>query len=156
MDIADKKIPDKIKRRLTLFKMFYPLDRNQERRWGRVFDSEFKDVCAFFQEAADKQSYEQKSIGKQLILWKDKGSPSVEALFYFVWDPSDLNQVHGIFKRIQKHRPAVTYGIIHQKKDGDGVFDIFRFSRFSYLEHCNRVRSPKRQKNTKINKQKSL
>lgn len=148
MEITDKKIPEKIKRRLTLFKMFYPLDRNQERRWGRIFDSEFKDVCAFFKEAAEKNNYEQKSIGKQLILWKDIGTPNVEALFYFVWEPSDLDQIQGIFKRIQKHRPAVSYGIIHQKKDGDGVFDIFRFSRFSYLEHCNRVRSTKRQKNT--------
>lgn len=150
METTDKKIPEKIRRRIVLFRMFYPIDKNLERRWGRIFDSEFKDVCAFFQEAADKHNYEQKNLGKQIILWRDKEDSTVEALFYFVREASDLNQVQNVFKRIQKHRPAVTYAIVHQKKEGEGVYDIFRLSRFSYLEHCNRVRSPKKKKDTKL------
>jgi hypothetical protein len=69
-------------------------------------------------------------------------------MFCFIEDLTNLGSVRKVFSKIKKLNPIFTYAIVHQKKDGDGVYDIFRFSKFSYLEHCNRVRA-KRIKRTK-------
>lgn len=39
-------LPDKVKKRLDLFKMFYPLERKYQRRWAKVFMSEFDVISA--------------------------------------------------------------------------------------------------------------
>ena len=44
---------------------------------------------------------------------------------------------------IEIYNPTFTYAIIHQWKEGEGTYDIFRLSKFSYFEHCNRVKMPK-------------
>lgn len=142
-------MPENVQKRLELFQMFYPLERKYERRWGRTFDSTFDEIVPVFSEQAIEKGYEQKTVEPQTILWQNPNDGSVECMFCFVVDASNFDQVQNIFTQIKKHKAYLTYAIIHQKKDGEGVFDIFRHSRFSYLEHCNRVKSTKKHSSVK-------
>jgi hypothetical protein len=137
---SKNKLPLKIKRRLKLFDMFYHTKQSEKRKWARIFDSSFDRICEVFEERSESQKYLQEIIGKDAIIWRDKTDSLLECMFCFVNDLTDFKLVKKIFLRIEKFKPPLTYAIVHQKKDGEGVYDIFRFSKFSYLEHCNRVK----------------
>jgi len=119
--------------------MFYPLERKEERKWAKIFNSSFEVVVDAFKSKSLEMNYEQK-IFKNTIFWHQKSITEPECMFCFIKDISDFNNVFSIFKHIKKYKPFLTYAIVHQKKDGETTYDIFRFSKFSYLEHCNRVK----------------
>lgn len=137
---SKSKLPLKVKRRLELFDMFYPTKQSEKQKWARIFNSSFDKIFEVFEENWEKQKYLQEVIGDDAIIWRDKTDSLLECMFCFVNDLIDLKLVKKIFLRIEKYKSTLTYAIVHQKKDGNGVYDIFRFSKFSYLEHCNRVR----------------
>lgn len=132
------KKPDKVQRRLEIFNMFYPLEKNAKKKWAKVFNSSFAEIVKRFADESITINYEQ-TQSKNLIFWKDKTNSKVECMFCFINDLTDLNRVYSIFRHIKQHKPFLTYAIVHQKKDGETTYDIFRLSKFSYLEHCNRV-----------------
>ena len=137
---SKNKLTLKIKQRLELFDMFYPTKQSEKRKWARIFSSSFNRICEVFEERSERQKYLQEVIGNDTIIWRDKTDSLLECMFCFVNDLTDFNLVKKMFLRIEKYKPTLTYAIVHQKKDGQGVYDIFRFSKFSYLEHCNRVK----------------
>ncbi|MCG6913042.1 hypothetical protein LJE86_03925 [bacterium BMS3Abin03] len=137
---SKNQIPLKIKRRLELFDMFYQTKQSVKRRWARIFSSSFNGICKVFEEKAESQKYLQEIIGNDTIIWSEKNDSIRECMFCFINDLTDFKLVKKIFLRIEKYKPTLTYAIVHQKKDGEGTYDIFRFSKFSYLEHCNRVK----------------
>jgi hypothetical protein len=136
-------IPAKLKKRLQLFRLFHPLDRKEERRWGKILEKDIKQLSGQLEKIAVSMEYTQEIIEDQFILWRDNEDSRAECLFCKVEDATDLAHIQGIFRLIGEYHPSVTYGFIRQTKDGDGIFDVFRFSRFSYMEHCNRIRSAK-------------
>jgi hypothetical protein len=140
---STNELPENIKRRLDLFKMFYPLERKYERRWAKIFHSPFAEIAEKFKEKSIEENYRQEVLQENLILWRDTVDKDTTCMFYFINDAMDFKSVQNLFKYIDQHKPLLTYAIVHQKKDGEGVYDIFRCSKFSYLEHCNRVRVPK-------------
>jgi hypothetical protein len=139
MNLNKKKLPKRIKRRIELSKMFYPLERSEERKWGRIFNSKQNIILDYFGEIALEKKYLQEKVDANKIIWKEKDG-SIECMFCFIENISDLESVRKVFSKIKKLSPLFTYAVVHQQKDGDGIYDIFRFSKFSYLEHCNRVR----------------
>jgi hypothetical protein len=149
MKISEDEIPEKVGRRIELSKLFYPLERKYERRWGRTFDSGFDQLHSELQELAEERQYFQDKIDHNTILWKDAVDGTAECMFCLINDATNLGTIQDVFQKIEKYKPVFTYAVVHQVKDGEGVFDIFRLSKFSYMEHCNRVRAPKR-KNKKL------
>ena len=137
-------IPDRVKKRLELFRLFYPLERKLERQWARIFQSDLKDILTHMQNLADENDYLQEYVGDRTILWRNLQNSRAECMFCFIEDITNLNDVHDMFLKLKKYHPILAYAIVPQTKDGDGIYDIFRFSRFSYLEHCNRVYSTKK------------
>lgn len=135
-----KKTSNFINKRIELAKIFYPLDQTAKRRWARVFRSNWKNINDKFENLAGEWEFSSKSLSDNTILWIDSNNNSIECMFCFIEDISKLELISDIFEKIKNHQPFFTYAIVHQKKDGEGTYDIFRFSRFSYLEHCNRVR----------------
>ena len=150
MSTIEKKLSKRIKRRIELSKIFYPLERKEERMWGKVFNWGITNIFEYFDELAVKKNYKQEKVDSNKIIWKEKDN-SIECMFCFIQDITNLKLVKNVFSKISRIKPVFTYAIVHQRKDGEGVYDIFRFSKFSYLEHCNRVRSTvkKRTKNHK-------
>ena len=86
--------------------------------------------------------YFSKSIEGKYILWSERDKPNIECMFCLIDDITNIELLMELLRKIKIFSPIFTYAFVHQKKDGDGVFDIFRFSKFSYLEHCNRVKYP--------------
>jgi len=142
MKLPDEQYPEKVQRRIDLSTLFYPLERKYQRRWGKTFDSGFETILIAFQEVADTKNYLQEQLDANKILWRDAEDASAECLFCVIDDVTDIDTICDVFDTIKQYNPFFTYAIVRQEKDGDGQFDIFRFSKFSYLEHCNRVRSP--------------
>jgi hypothetical protein len=139
-------LPEKTQNRIVLSGIFYPLDQNEKTKWGRIMSKGFDAVADKLSSYAEDMGYDQKTISNNTILWADKSDSGIECIVYWVEDVMDLDQVEGVFRQIGKNKPVFTYAILHQKKDGEGTYDIFKSSRFSYLEHCNRVRAPKARK----------
>jgi hypothetical protein len=142
MNFSEKEIPENVRRRLDLFKMFYPLKRKYERRWAKTFQSSFETIKEKFKELSVEKNYRHEDVHNHLILWRDKEDFNVECMFYFINDITNFEDTYQLFKYIDKYKSFLTYAVVHQKKDGEGAYDIFRFSKFSYLEHCNRVHIP--------------
>ncbi|MFC1569410.1 hypothetical protein ACFL4L_04185 [bacterium] len=135
-------IPEREKTRLELFEMFYPLERKTERQWAKTFKSHFKIIAQKFKDLSIEKGYIQEEINEQFILWRHSEDAAVECMFYFVMDVTELSSIHYCFEHIKQYDVYLTYIIANQKHDGENVFDIFRSSEFSYLEHCNRVKYP--------------
>jgi hypothetical protein len=133
-------------KRIGLAQVFYPLDQNEKIKWGRIMCRGFDALLDKLGSCAEDLGYVQKTASGKAILWQGKNDSAVECLVCWVDDVMDLDQVEAVFHQIRKYQPVFTYAIVHQVKDGEGNYDSFRFSRFSYLEHCNRVRAPKRRK----------
>jgi hypothetical protein len=139
-------IPEHMQRRLELSGLFYPLERKYERRWGKTFASGWPAIIMKLEALADEMGYRQETVAPYAVVWYDQEKQDPECMFCMVDQPNEFEQVAHIFTHIRKLHPFFTYGIVHQAKDGEGTYDIFRFSRFSYLEHCNRIRAPKYRK----------
>jgi hypothetical protein len=136
------KLPGKMKKRIDLSGIFYPLDQNEKRKWGRIMSKGFDAFAEKLKLLAEDKGYEQTEVSGNTILWRNENDYGVECMFCYIEDVMALAPVESVFKRIRKYEPVFTYAIVHQKKDGEGTYDIFRLSRFSYLEHCNRVEAP--------------
>lgn len=143
MELPEGDVSAKVKKRLHLFKLFYPLDRREERQWGKILEGDVNHLRTQLERLAKKMGYNQEMIEDLYILWRDIEDSRAECLFCKVDDAADLAHIQAIFRLIGEYHPSVTYGFIRQVKDGVGVFDVFRFSWLSYMEHCNRIRSPK-------------
>ncbi len=146
MNLSEEQYPEKVQRRIALSKLFYPLERKHQRRWGKIFDSGSETIYEAFQEVAEAKNYRQEKLDANKILWRDSKDDSAECMFCLIDDVTDIDAICDVYDMIKQYNPFLTYTIVHQVKDGEGQFDIFRFSKFSYLEHCNRVRSPLRRK----------
>ena len=64
-------LPEKVKRRIDLSKMFYPLERKHERRWGNMFKSDFKVNAERFRELSIEKKYNQNEISDHMIIWQE-------------------------------------------------------------------------------------
>jgi hypothetical protein len=142
LQIDEREIPEIVRRRIEISKLFYPLERKLQRRLAKNLISGFDEISDYLNELAENRKYVQSVAENEYILWRDANSKSNECMFCLIKDISSLKPVTELFEKIKKYSPIFTYAFVHQKKDGDGVFDIFRFSKFSYLEHCNRVKYP--------------
>jgi hypothetical protein len=137
-----KNLPAYVERRLNLAALFDTPSQTDKRRWGRLFASDLDAIQKSFSLLAKENGYTQQSGSKDTLLWYEENRSDAECMFCFIQDVSRLENIETIFKHIKTYHPFFTYAIVPQFKDGDGVYDIFRFSRFSFLEHHNRVRAP--------------
>ena len=141
--MAAEQLPLNVRKRLEIAGLFYPLDRSAQRQFARILSKGQKAFESHLAENARELKFEQEIVRDGFILWKDREAGTYECLFRLVDDATDLPTIKNIFDTIVAMNPVFSYAIIHQKKDGEGTYDIFRMSRFSYLEHCNRVKLPK-------------
>ena len=136
-------LPKIVKKRIEISKLFYPLARNEERKWARIFRNGIDSLFVKLESEAIKLDFVQDLVQDSFILWKDPGSNTNECMFCIITDATSFQSIKAVINRIEEFMPTFTYTIINQEKDGEGTYDIFRLSKFSYLEHCNRVKVPK-------------
>jgi hypothetical protein len=142
MTMQENKIPEIVKKRIEIAKLFYPLERKLQRRLAKNLVSGFNDTLEYLNELAERMNFSQTVLEKKYIIWKGPDKKSNDCMFCIIEDITKLSSVVELYEKIKKYSPVFTYAFVNQKKEGNGVFDIFRFSKFSYLEHCNRVKYP--------------
>jgi hypothetical protein len=142
MKMQREEIPQTVKKRIEIAGLFYPLERKLQKRLAKNLVSGFDATLKYLNELAESLNFVQNVLEGKYIIWKDSGKKSNECMFCLINDITKLNFIVELFEKIKKYSPVFTYAFVYQKKDGHGVFDIFRFSKFSYLEHCNRVKYP--------------
>ena len=135
-------IPKALKKKIELSKLFYPLVRKLQRRLAKILVSGHEETIKYLSAMAKSMNYIPVVSKDKYILWNSSEKSNTECMFYVINDITNINFLRDLFKIIKKYSPIFTHAFVHQKKDGEGVFDIFRFSKFSYLEHCNRVKYP--------------
>jgi hypothetical protein len=113
------------------------LKGSKKHKWGRIFSLPLPRIGEALAPLAERHGFRQQ-VKKDYILWLGK-SKKPAAMFCFIADPSELAQVKKVYDRISLFSPRVTFAVVHQKADGPGIYDIFRMSERSYLEHHNRV-----------------
>ena len=136
-------LPKHIQGRIELSGLFYPMDRNSSRRWGTTLKKGFDSWSKKLLDKAQEMDYSQAIIQPGTITWKDLKSGNIQCMFKYIKDPMVLSAIENIFKEIRSMDPFFTYVFLNQVKDGEHCWDIFRLSKFSYLEHCNRIYSTK-------------
>ena len=132
-------IPIIVKKRIEISKLFYPLERKLQRRLAKKLLLGFDETFQYLGEMANKLNFEQIIIEEKFIVWKFPKEPNFECMFCFIKEITNIDLLIELFEKIKKYSPIFTYAFVYQKKDGNGIFDIFRFSK---LEHCNRVKYP--------------
>ena len=140
--MKDKDIPDIINKRIEIAKLFYPLERKLQRRLAKNLVLGFEETANYLSVYADGLNFTQNIIEEKFIVWRYKNKSIIECMFIYIEDSMKMDSFIEVYEKIKKYSPTFTYSFVTQKKEGEGVFDIFRFSKFSYLEHCNRVKYP--------------
>ncbi|MBN2174350.1 MAG: hypothetical protein JW731_09470 [Bacteroidales bacterium] len=136
----NSEIPEHIQRRIELSGLFYPLDRNNSRRWGTILKKGHESWVNKLAELAAEKNYQQGTdLSGRNMVWSDPASGKAECMFRWVKDPANLKDFETIYSDIQVIEPVFTYIFLNQVKEGVHCWDIFRMSKFSYLEHCNRI-----------------
>jgi hypothetical protein len=133
-------LPDIVRRRIEISALFYPLSRHEERKWARIFQKDITFLFTRLEADAGRLKFVQELVKNQFILWRDPDTNKNECIFYPMRNATSFQSLQQLIQNIETYDPTFTYAIVHQKKDGEGTFDIFRLSAFSYLEHCNRVK----------------
>ncbi len=140
--IAEKSVnASNTRRRLDLYNLFFSIEKNLEKKWVKLFSTNFKTIADFFRELSKQKHFDQQEVNSDFILWRTPGSSTVECMFYFINNPSSLSEVYNCFRFIKQYNVGLTYAVVRQSKEGKDIFDIFRLSKYSYLEHCNRLKS---------------
>ena len=138
--MTKKTIPEIVLRKIEVSKLFYPLERKLQRKLAKNLVSGFTDTKDYLSILAKELNFTQNIVEAKLIVWKHKNKAPIECMFSYIENAMQLELFIELFNNINEYSPTFTYAFVNQEKDGNGVFDIFRFSKFSYLEHCNRVK----------------
>ncbi len=125
-----------------IYSMFDDYSQTFKKKWGRIFHNGVISIENALRDEANKIGYTIQRSGRDL-LWVDRRN-TVEALFRFIPDPFNILLFQNIYQKIRKTNAPVAFVIVHQTVDGEGNYDVFRFSERSFLEHHNRARYRKK------------
>jgi hypothetical protein len=123
-----------------LFKMFYPLDGADLRRWAATLALPEQEYVSALAREAEAHGLGQMVLGDAVAWTADDGTQLM--LLFRITDPRDLAAVRRVYDTIAANTAPLAYTFVQQLPDGEGTWDIFHMSKLSYLAHCNRVSGP--------------
>lgn len=126
--------------RPDLYRLLYPLDGAEQDEWAATVHlprGEFEDRL---RQAAEAHGCTQENHGEYLAWMGPAGNP--ELLMFRIPDPGNLAAVRNIYAVIEETNCPMAYAFVNQRGDSVDAWDVFQFSRLSYLCHCNRIAGP--------------
>jgi hypothetical protein len=123
-----------------LARMFYPLGREEKRRWAALLALPETPWVSALETEAQRHGLRQSREGHAVAWLGSDGSPLL--LLFRIRDPGDLQAVRRVYDTIAAHEAPLAYTFVQQLPDGAGTWDVFHMSPLSYLAHCNRVSGP--------------
>lgn len=124
----------------SLFQMFYPLSRSEQRKWAEILCQPEEEYVRALEDEAEERGLRQRVLDGA-VAWLGDGDRQLMLLFR-ISDPQDLQSVRAMYDVIAANEAPLAYAFVHQVPDGQGTWDIFHMSRLTYLAHCNRVSGP--------------
>lgn len=126
--------------RPDLYRMFYPLDRTEQNEWAEIVQLPHADYVACLADKAQVYDCRQE-VEEDAVRWFGKAG-NLELMLFRIPDPGNLRAVTAIYAAIADTECPIAYAFVNQRGDHRDAWDVFQFSRLSYLNHCNRVSGP--------------
>ncbi|MBN1506656.1 MAG: hypothetical protein JW955_07410 [Sedimentisphaerales bacterium] len=93
------------------------------------------------------------TVSDSLVQWAN-GDGQIEAQFFILPEPGEIDALVRMYQQIRESHCPVSFVFV--KRDEFRVYDIFRLSARSYLEHHNQARGIVRPKDADLNEAKTL
>ena len=126
----------------AIYSTFDDSSQKFKRKWGKIFHDGRDSIEKALGEEADRHDCTMRRSGNDYIWINQRKKP--EAMFRFIPDSSDISLFQNIYQKIKKTEVPLAFVVVHQTVDGEGNYDVFRFSGKSFLEHNNRPRYRKK------------
>jgi len=120
----------------TLFQCGSEFPEPGSRGWVKLLEGPQEKVDRQLEVFARERDCRQEADGN-IVRWLNQEGQT-EALFFLLPDPSDIDAFVTIYKEIKEHLCPVSF--VFLKCEEPGLYDIFRLSGRSYLEHHNQAK----------------
>jgi len=126
--------------RRDLYGMFYPLARSEQEEWAEIVRLPTRDYLSRLAEKATRFDCRQESDG-EMVRWFGRAG-NLELMLFRIPDPGDLRAVRSLYATLEETSCPIAFAFVNQRGDHQDAWDVFHFSRVSYLCHSNRVCGP--------------
>jgi hypothetical protein len=126
--------------RRDLYGMFYPLEKAEQDEWAAIVRLPTKEYLARLAEKAKRFECRQENTG-ETVRWIGPAG-NLELMLFRIPDPGDLSAVQSLYVTLGETRCPIAFAFVNQRGDHPDAWDVFHFSRLSYLCHGNRVSGP--------------
>ena len=126
--------------RRDLYGMFYPLKQAEKREWSEIVRLPSEEYVSRLAEKAAQFGCRQENDG-EAVRWLGEAG-NLELMLFRIPDPGDLRTVQGIYATLAETSCPLAFAFVNQRGDHPDAWDVFHFSRLSYLCHGNRVSGP--------------
>ena len=126
--------------RPDLYRMFYPLKADAQNEWAEIVQLPVEDYVSRLKEKAQDYECRQENDG-DTVSWFGRAG-ALELMLFRIPDPGNLNAVRAVYDSIAKTDCPIAFAFVNQRGDHPAAWDVFHFSRLSYLCHGNRVSGP--------------
>jgi hypothetical protein len=126
--------------RRDLYGMFYPLEKHDQDEWGEIVRLPTDEYLLRVADKAAQFDCRQENTG-EVIRWIGRAG-NLELMLFRIPDPGDLDAVRRVFETLEQERCPLAFAFVNQRGDHPDAWDVFHFSRLSYLCHGNRIAGP--------------
>jgi len=105
--------------------------------WAELLAGPIEGVYNQLSALADQHNCEQ-TVKDETVQWASADG-ELQAMFFVLPEPADIEAVIQIYEKI--HRSQCPVSFVFVKSDRPGLYDIFRLSARSYLEHHNQAKA---------------
>lgn len=123
--------------RQDIYNLFNVYQPEFQYKWNRIIAAGFDSFAEELKRLSDDFHVRQ-TVEGEYVFWTGNDE-KIEAMFAYLVDPTDLDAIIQCYSLIRDRQIHLTFAIIEQREDGSGMYDIFRLSETSYLEHMNRA-----------------
>jgi hypothetical protein len=126
--------------RRDLYGMFYALGEAERAEWAKIVRLPSADYLARLADKAAEHGCRQEADG-ETARWLGP-SGNLELMLFRIPDPGDLKAVRAVYAALEETGCPIAFAFVNQRGDHSDAWDVFHFSRLSYLCHGNRIAGP--------------
>jgi hypothetical protein len=120
--------------------MFYPLDKAAQDEWAETVRLPQKEFLSRLAAKARKFDCVQEETNGA-VRWQGQAG-NLELMLFRIPDPGNLESVQAVYQAIAEENCPIAYALVNQRGEHRDAWDVFHFSRLSYLCHGNRISGP--------------
>ena len=126
--------------RRDLYGMFYPLKKSEQDEWAEIVRLPSEQYLSRLGDKAKHYGCRQEHSG-ETVRWLGQAG-TLELMLFRLPDPGDLNAVRALYTQLEETKCPIAFAFVNQRGDHPDAWDVFHFSRLSYLCHGNRISGP--------------